>query len=98
MEIATIADEDTVLGFKLAGVKEGVIFNPETIKNDIEKYKNYKIIILTEKVAQYLRDNDLIKMIKATIAEVPDKEGSTGAALQNISKMFEEAIGVKLKS
>ncbi len=97
VEIAIIADEDTILGFKIAGVKEGTIFNPERIKEDITKYKDAKILVLTEKVAQYIRDNNLIKNINATIAEIPDKGGSTGAALENISQMFEEAIGVKLK-
>jgi vacuolar-type H+-ATPase subunit F/Vma7 len=96
-EIATIADEDTVLGFKLAGVKEGAIFNPETIKEDLDRYKDVKILILTEKAAQYIREKGMMKDVRAAIAEVPDKGGSTGAALQNISRMFKEATGVKLK-
>lgn len=98
IEIATIADEDTVIGFKIAGVKDGIVFNKDTIEEDIKNFKDAKVLILTEKVADYLREKDLMKKINATIAEIPDKGGSTGAALENISRMFEEAIGVKLKS
>lgn len=94
--IATIADEDTVIGFKLAGV-DGTVFTEESVKETLDKYKEAKILILTEKVAEHLRSTGLMDTITATIAEIPDKTGSTGAVLRNIAQLFEEAIGVQLK-
>lgn len=96
-DIAIIADQDTLLGFELVGIKNSTIFDEKTIKEELKKYHNTKILILTEKVASYLREHKLLENIKATIAEIPDKSGSTGKALEEISKLFESAVGVKLK-
>lgn len=96
MDIITIADKDTVVGFKLAGV-DGVVFDEHTIAETLEEHKDARILILTERVASHLREHGLMERVTATIAEIPDKHGSTGAILENLSKLFEEAIGVKLK-
>ena len=97
MEIAIIADEDTVLGFELAGVKDCIVFNESTIKQDMLTFREAKILILTEHVAGKIREKKLDKQYEGVIVEVPDKRGSTGDALKEISRLFEEAIGVKLK-
>ncbi len=95
MDISIIADNDTLLGFELVGVKGGFVFNEDTLKEDLKKVQDSKILIVTEKVAQAIRKQDL--SIKPTLAEIPDKSGSTGHALKEISKLFESAIGVALK-
>lgn len=97
MDIVCIGDEDTVIGFKMAGVKDALVFDEQTIKEDLENFKEAKVIILTETVAEHLRSSDLMDKISASVAEVPDKSGSKNTALKNLSKLFEEAIGVKLK-
>ena len=97
MDIAIIADKDTIIGFKLAGVRNSTIFNEKTIKEDVEKFKDAHILILTENIAKTVRENKLEKLIEGVIVEVPDKKGSTGLAINEISRLFEEAIGVKLK-
>ena len=97
MDIAIIADEDTLLGFQLAGVKQSLIFSEDGIKEQLQAVREAKILILTEKVAEYLRGNDLMEDVESVIAEIPDKEGSTGTALRNIGRLLEEAIGVRLK-
>ena len=51
MDIALIGDEDTVLGFKLVGVKKTVVFNEDTIREDLAGFKDAKVLIITEKVA-----------------------------------------------
>lgn len=98
-DIAIIADEDTVLGFQLAGVKAAAVYNPgEPLDHEtIEKLGAAKILILTEKVAEQFRKEGVMKKISAVIAEIPDKSGSTGTALQHIGHLLEEAIGVRLK-
>ncbi|MDD9953477.1 MAG: hypothetical protein OXR66_04010 [Candidatus Woesearchaeota archaeon] len=98
MDIAIIADEDTVLGFKLAGVKNATVYKEDNAKEAVNEYKNAKIVIVTEKVAAKLKEQELLDNMHGVVAEIPDKSGSTGAALENISTMLEEAIGVKLKS
>ena len=97
MDIAVIADEDTLLGFKLAGVKNGEVFSEEKVNELVEKFKEAKILIITEKVAKFLREKKLMEKITSVIAEIPDKSGSTGHAFKEISKLFESAIGVQLK-
>tara|TARA_Y100000310_G_scaffold314606_1_gene364138 strand:+ start:2593 stop:2892 length:300 start_codon:yes stop_codon:yes gene_type:complete len=97
MEIAIIGDKDAILGFKLAGIKDNAEFNEETIQEDISRFKEAKIIILTEDVAKYVRERKLDKNYQGVIVEVPNKKGSTGEALKEISRLFEQAIGVKLK-
>ncbi|MDP7179908.1 MAG: V-type ATP synthase subunit F [Candidatus Woesearchaeota archaeon] len=97
MDIAIIADKDTIIGFKLAGVRNSAVFNEKTIKEDIIKFKESHILILTENIAKTVRENKLEKLIEGVIVEVPDKNGSTGLATNEISRLFEEAIGVKLK-
>lgn len=95
MDISIIADKDTLLGFELVGVKNGIVFNEENLREDLKKVKDSKILIVTEKVAEALRRQDL--NVQPTLAEIPDKSGSTGHALKEISKLFESAIGVALK-
>lgn len=95
MDLMTIGDEDAVLGFQLAGVP-GIVFTEDTIKESLKTASQAKILILTEAVASYLRDNDLTPK-GIVIAEIPSKDGSSGAAMKNISRLLEEAIGVQLK-
>ena len=97
MEIAIIADKDAIIGFKLAGVKNSAVFDEKTIRQDIDKFKDTKILILTENAAKFVRENNIDKAFDGVIVEIPDKKGSTGHALQEISRLFEQAIGVKLK-
>ncbi len=97
MSIAVIADEDTVLGFKLAGIKKSLIFEGTKIDSLIEKVNDSQILIVTESVGAFLREENLHKSIKPVMVEIPDKEGSKGTAMDNIAALFEQAVGVKLK-
>lgn len=97
MDICILGDEDAVLGFKLAGVIEGEIFDESRAEEIVDKYKESKILIATEDVAQYLRENRLHKKIQGVLIEIPDKKGSKGYAIKEISKLFESAVGVQLK-
>lgn len=97
IDIAIIGDEDTVLGFQLAGVKHVAIFTEESVKESLDELGKAKILILTEAVATYVREEDLLRRVQSVIIEIPDKRGGTGGALKNISRLLEEAIGVKLK-
>lgn len=97
MDIAVLGDEDTVLGFKLAGVTEGTIYEASTVKETIDRYAGMRIIIMTEHVAEELRASGLMEHVKPVVAEIPGKQGSSGTALKNLGRLLEEAIGVQLK-
>ena len=92
MDIMVLGDKDTVLGFKLAGIP-GAVY--EESKELVKEVYDAKILIVTESIAQKLREKNL--ELDAVLAEIPDKTGSKGLALKNISRLFESAIGVKLK-
>ncbi len=97
IDIAVFADEDTVLGFRLAGVKRAELFDPATARERLGRVGHAKILIVTEPVAEHLRQHSLIGLVTGSLAEIPDKRGGTGTALKNISRLLEEAIGVRLK-
>ena len=97
MDIAVIGDRDTLLGFQLAGVPDGFVFSEEKAKEIVAGVKEAKLVIVTEQVAQYLRKNELHEGLDGVLVEIPDSKGSSGLALQEIGRLYEEAIGVKLK-
>lgn len=94
-DIAIIADMDTILGFKLVGIKTGIKFNESTLKEDLLKISNSKILVVTEDVATIIKSKNY--KVVPIMVEIPSKKGSTGHALSEISKLFEAAIGVALK-
>jgi vacuolar-type H+-ATPase subunit F/Vma7 len=94
-DIVIIADMDTILGFNLVGVKTSIKFNEHTLKDDLLKVSNAKILVVTEDVATIIKLKNY-KVVPVMI-EIPNKKGSTGHALSEISKLFEAAIGVALK-
>jgi|TARA_B100001971_G_C18239768_1_gene569943 V/A-type H+-transporting ATPase subunit F len=95
MEIGILADQDTLMGFRVAGVTRSALYNPETLKEDLKQLDDVAILLVTEKVAVEIRKLDVT--ITPVLVDVPDKDGSTGNALLEIARLYEEAIGVKLK-
>ena len=54
------------------------------IKEEIARLGSAKILIVTERVATYMREHELIDTFSAAIAEIPDKHGGrAGADLQD---------------
>ena len=97
MDIAILADQDACTGFQLAGVSHTMVYDETKAKEQIAKLHDAKIIVLTEPVGASLRSLELMEKITAVTIEIPSKSGSTGAALEQLGKLFESAIGVKLK-
>ena len=59
-DVAIIGDIDTVTGFKLGGVKKGIIVNnDEEAKNALDELLNdeISIIIITQKIADNIREH-----------------------------------------
>jgi V/A-type H+-transporting ATPase subunit F len=100
--VAVIGDSDTVIGFKLGGVKEGrVVKNDndaevaldELINNDIS------IIIITEKIAENIRefiDKKVGSDVLPMIIEIPDKSGSSVGDSDPMNELIKRVIGVEM--
>src|SRR5210317_264905 len=96
-DIAIIGDDDAVLGFKLAGVQHALVADESKLAEQVNEFKEAKMLIVTETVAEMLDKQGLRKKVQGTLVQIPEKSGSKGIAKQKLAELFESAIGVKLK-
>ena len=102
MKFHCIADEDTVRGFRLAGVSGEVAATERTAAAAVQaatERADCAVIILTEKVADAIRP--LVEQIRGErerplIVEIPGPEGSTHAR-KNLRQLVQEAVGIRLE-
>ena len=98
MSIAIIGDDEAVLGFRLAGLTKAYVYDEKMLKEMLESCIDSKILIVTEDVAENVKSEEWFTgKFKGVIVEIPTKKGSTGSAMREISRLFENAIGVKIK-
>ena len=101
MQYYILADELTVLGFSMAGVKGVAIENSEEAENGFNKAiedKNIGIILITERIAELIRplvDHYLFTADFPLVVEIPDRFGLIEGR-KNIREMVNQAIGIKL--
>jgi len=103
MQIAVIADQDTVIGFKLAGV--GLIYPVTSIEEArralerLSKRDDIGTIIITERLADNLRDliKELYKKTSLIIVEIPDKYGPIEREVDPIRELIRTTLGVEIK-
>ena len=100
MKVVVIADQDTVIGFSLAGV-QGMIVNTEeeTRKafDEVTQSDEVGILLITERVAQMIRekvDNWIVGGGQPLIVEIPDSEGPLEGR-RTPHEFVKSAIGVK---
>ena len=102
MKLYCIADEDTVRGFRLAGVSgEVAIAAPEVaaaVQAATERV-DCGVIILTEKIAASIRP--LVEQIRSErerplIVEIPGPEGSARER-KSLRQLVQEAVGIRLE-
>ena len=75
-----------------------VVLQESSLKETLENFLNVKILVVTEDIAMHIKKQDwFMEKFKGVLIEIPTKAGSTGSAMKEISKLFEDAIGVKLK-
>ena len=100
-KIAVMADQDTVTGFMLGGVKDGFpVDNMEEAGEKLKELANeYSIIITTEKIGDHFRET-IEKMSSESalpmIIEIPDKEGSVERESDPIRELIKRVIGVEM--
>ncbi|HOI40698.1 MAG TPA: V-type ATP synthase subunit F [Methanobacterium sp.] len=100
-KIAVMADQDTVTGFMLGGVKDGFpVDNMEEAGEKLKQLaKEYSIIITTEKIGDNFRET-IDKMSSESalpmIIEIPNKEGSVERESDPIRELIKRVIGVEM--
>ncbi|MHA1722713.1 MAG: V-type ATP synthase subunit F [Candidatus Baldrarchaeia archaeon] len=103
MQIAVIADQDTAIGFKLAGV--GLTYPVTSIEEArralerLSKRDDIGTIIITERLADNLRDliKELYKKTSLIIVEIPDKYGPIEREVDPIRELIRTTLGVEIK-
>ncbi len=100
--IAVMADEDTVTGFRLGGITEGYpvknMEEAEKVLEDLIK-RDFSVIITTEKIGIEFRDtiNRLTnERALPMVIEVPDKSGSIKRESDPMSELIKRVIGVEM--
>ena len=101
MRYFVIGDEDTVLGFQLAGVEGQEAKTPAEAEQAFDaalENGEYGIVIITERVAELIRsrvDQYVFTQTFPLILEIPDRIGKLEGK-PGIREMVNGAIGVNL--
>jgi len=96
-KLAIIGSPDSILGFSALGIKTFGVTSSKEVKEAIEKIlkDNYAICFITEdwfeKVPQEIEK--LQQRTMPAILSIPSQHGSTGAGLENLRKIVEQAVG-----
>ena len=101
MKFYCIADEDTARGFRLAGIEAQVAATAEQARaaiNDAAAQPDCGVIIITEKVAAWIRPH--VEMIRLErdrplIVEIPGPEGPSPGR-KSLRELVQEAVGVSV--
>jgi V/A-type H+/Na+-transporting ATPase subunit F len=101
MRYFVIGDEDTVLGFQLAGVEGKAAGSPDeaaaAFDSALENH-DFGIVIITERVAELIRERvDAFIFTEAfpLILEIPDRNGKLEGK-PDLRQMVNKAIGINL--
>ena len=101
MQYFVIGDEDTVLGFGMAGVSGRAVSSASEAQDALKDAfadKNIGIVIITERTADLVRpvvDRYIFTEQFPLIVEIPDRRG-TVPGRPDINQMINAAIGIKL--
>lgn len=101
MNFYCIADEDTVRGFRLAGVPGEAVVDARAAEQAVRRIArnpSIGILIITDIVASEIRSLvDEIRMERARplITEIPGPEGSMPGH-KTLRQMVQEAVGIRI--
>jgi len=96
MNVVVLADEDTVTGFRMAGVA-GHVCDVESARAKLKELSEAKIIITTEKIGLEIRKDLKTEGPYPILVEVPDKKGPLSREVDPISELLRKAVGVEVK-
>ena len=101
MSFLVIGDEETVLGFSLAGIEGTVARNSEEARTALEdalSEKEADIIIITERIARDLGGLVISQQMsgrKPLIIEIPDRHGPLPDR-KSVAQLIKEAVGIQV--
>ncbi len=101
MKYFVIGDEDTVLGFQLAGITGEVVKNQDEVNSiftSVLANPEIGIVVITEKSADLIRarlENYIFTKDFPLILEIPDRNG-VDSKRPSLKQMVNAAIGIKL--
>ena len=101
MTFFCIADEDTVLGFRLAGIAGQAVATPVETLTAIEEAlakPDYGIIIITQRMALGIREKiETIRFERdrPLIVEIPGPDGELPGR-KNLRQFVQEAVGISV--
>jgi V/A-type H+-transporting ATPase subunit F len=101
MKYFVIGDEDTVLGFKYAGVEGTVVKNADEARDAFAKAvksAGVGIIIINDAIAESIRRDVNKVRFEAKEPIVVEIPGPTGPAMERMSltMMIQQAVGIRL--
>ena len=102
MQFFVIGDEDTVIGFRFAGIAGKVVADRQeaVAALDASVRRSDTVVIVPEAVAELIRGEiDGVRFGEALplIVEVPGPEGPR-AETPSLFRLIREAVGIKLES
>jgi V/A-type H+-transporting ATPase subunit F len=101
MKFYCIGDQDTVAGFRLAGISGQAVTGPEQAKKALEDFSalpDCGIIIITEKTAEGIRERIEVMQqshARPLIVEIPDASGPL-AGRRSLRELVQEAVGMRI--
>ncbi|MBN1898141.1 MAG: V-type ATP synthase subunit F [Spirochaetes bacterium] len=101
MQYVVIGDEETVLGFSLAGVEGKIARTEEQTLEFLKKYistPRVGVIIITEKLASpHARfiDDYTYKETLPLIIKIPDRSGSREQRI-SVEEVIRKSVGIKI--
>ena len=101
MKFFVIGDEETVQGFRLAGVEGEAVQGTDQAQNCLDRAMQTKgigVILITERVAQSIRaevDRHVYKTSLPLILEIPDAQG-TAEGRGGVRELIRSAVGIHL--
>jgi V/A-type H+-transporting ATPase subunit F len=102
MKLHCIADEDTVRGFRLAGVSGEAVISASEAAAALDAAvarADCGVIILTEKIADAIRtlvDQIRFERERPLIVEIPGPDGALPGR-KNLRQLAQEAVGIRLE-
>jgi V/A-type H+-transporting ATPase subunit F len=101
MSYFVIGDEDTVLGLRYAGVQGAIVDEPEKAREIFKRVcasKRYNLILLTERIAETIREDVnrvRFDVQEPLVVEIPGPEGPSPER-PDLLKLIQEAVGIRL--
>lgn len=101
MKVFTVGDEDTVLGFSLAGVEGQVVRDVQEVQSAVRQVmgrKDVGIVLINEKFARMVPS--LVEQLTRTakfplILEIPDRNGPLPER-RTVEEIIQSSIGIKI--